>query len=204
MLNFNRFATLHENITTRIPQSGSRIPQPASGVGRTGTHHVIPVRGEKLSPEGEIYGFGMRFKESSRQYFDHKSPPNEVSTVQVSGTTTYPEPQPQPQVGQVSPIRMSVSYPTANDQLPQPPRSLAMSKEAIQNQVCMHSAMQVSCGCDCLFLLQLFLDSLSAKLTGNKRISSYAASSETSQGPQASPNSATLSRLPQPRNEYHF
>ncbi len=57
---------------------------------RVGTHHVIPVKGgaetissrtipvnissspysDQPSPEGEIYGFGRKFKEGSRNYFD--------------------------------------------------------------------------------------------------------------------------------------
>ena len=39
---------------------------------RVSTHHVIPVGvSEKPSPEAEIYGFGAKFRENSRQYFSN-------------------------------------------------------------------------------------------------------------------------------------
>lgn len=88
---------------------------------RVSTHHVIPVSGgggaaggtafasgsKKLSPDGEIYGFGMRFRENTRHYF---------------GNPHYSGAGPS-------------SLPTV------------LSEEAVQNQ--------------------LFLDQLSAKLTGS-------------------------------------
>jgi hypothetical protein len=66
---------------------------------KVSTHHVIPVNAaaptsataagggrncpqDKLSPEGEIYGFGVKFKENTRHYFtshhhhQHQSPPD--------------------------------------------------------------------------------------------------------------------------------
>ena len=85
----NLINSLTERITQRMQQNG--------GYSKVSTHHVIPVNGgppqqptttkpnhqnpnnqnkqlnnkEKvMSPEGEIYGFGAKFKENSQQYFD--------------------------------------------------------------------------------------------------------------------------------------
>ncbi len=105
---------------------------------KVSTHHVIPVSGgqkqaarvrptqheEKMSPEGEIYGFGVKFKENTRQYFT-----------------------------------LQQQYPTA---------TAMMSQEAVQNQI--------------------FLDQLSAKLTGSLNgPSSITAASVPSSGPSSLP-----------------
>ena len=44
------------------------LQQPTARV--VSTHHVIPVNKQVMSPEGEKYGFGAKFKQSSCQYFD--------------------------------------------------------------------------------------------------------------------------------------
>ncbi|XP_059089814.1 GATA zinc finger domain-containing protein 7-like [Tigriopus californicus] len=50
------------------------------------THHVIPVSSDKPSPEGEIYGFGARFKENTRHYFGV----NPRSKGPISMSISYP------------------------------------------------------------------------------------------------------------------
>ena len=96
---------------------------------RVSTHHVIPVSStgakianvppvphavahkseNKLSPEGEIYGFGRKFRENSRHYFNGE--PSNIPS-------------------------MSFSYPNSNANPPQQQaaQALPMSQEAIQNQ----------------------------------------------------------------------
>ncbi len=98
---------------------------------RVDIKHVIPVKsGAISSPEAEIYGFGRRFQENSRQY--HHSHP---------AAAPPPVPAAAPALSQQ---RRHASPPQLE---PQPPPMALMNHEALQNQ--------------------LFLDSLSAKLTGS-------------------------------------
>lgn len=69
----NLIHSLTERISQRMQQQQSQSPpvNPAAVSGsRISTHHVIPVNKQLNSPEGEKYGFGAKFKQSSSQYFD--------------------------------------------------------------------------------------------------------------------------------------
>ena len=62
-------ANLIHSLTERISQRmNNAAVQPTARV--VSTHHVIPVNKQVMSPEGEKYGFGAKFKQSSNQYFD--------------------------------------------------------------------------------------------------------------------------------------
>lgn len=133
---------------------------------RISTHHVIPVSGgaavtqlppvssssqqkDKLSPEGEIYGFGKKFKENSRHYFN-----GEPSNIPSSSNL------------------MGFSYPTTG---------APMSQEAIQNQ--------------------MFLDSLSAKLTGSVQQGSRLNSAQQQQQQQLGPAVNSISSSSQQHHQ---
>ena len=64
-------ANLIHSLTERISQrmNNAASIQPTARV-VSSTHHVIPVNKQVMSPEGEKYGFGAKFKQSSNQYFD--------------------------------------------------------------------------------------------------------------------------------------
>ena len=49
---------------------------------RVSTHHIIPIRGDKPSPDAEIYGFGQKFRENSRQYFKSETAPLSKEAIQ--------------------------------------------------------------------------------------------------------------------------
>ena len=83
----NLIHSLTEKISQRMQQNGGggASGQPATGSSRISTHHVISVKQTapspashhkkkpmqtSSSPEGEKYGFGVKFKESSKNYFD--------------------------------------------------------------------------------------------------------------------------------------
>lgn len=53
---------------------------------KVSTHHVIPISSDKPSPEGEIYGFGAKFKENTRHYFGV----NPRSKGPISMSISYP------------------------------------------------------------------------------------------------------------------
>lgn len=63
-------ANLIHSLTERISQrmNNAAVQPPTARV--VSTHHVIPVNKQVMSPEGEKYGFGVKFKESSNQYYD--------------------------------------------------------------------------------------------------------------------------------------
>lgn len=104
----NLINTLTERISQRMQQAnGGGVaktttstfnPDPQPHYNKVGTHHVIPVSGPpnkqqhaatKMSPEGEIYGFGVKFKETSRQYFTNGSSSSSAAIPSVM-SASYP------------------------------------------------------------------------------------------------------------------
>lgn len=77
-------ANLIHSLTERISQrmNNAAVQPPTARV--VSTHHVIPVNKQVMSPEGEKYGFGVKFKESSNQYYDmSQSYPNPMNAMNV-------------------------------------------------------------------------------------------------------------------------